>query len=317
MNNWYGNILEDATVTLTFNTFDADGESATVTDLTATDVIVTRDNSSSGTPGAGTTVGIGALTALGTNEITIDTSDTTDADFYEPGHDYKVRIVEATVDGKTVNAHIGSFSIENRFVRGTDSAALATVLGAAVGASISDDIAAIPTTMVGTDNAALASVLGSAVGASISVDIAAIPTTMVGTDNAALASTLGSAVGATISADIAAIPTTMIGTDNAALASVCTEARLAELDPAKMPSDIDGIAVQTTRVDGLIEDVSGDRYKAKTLEQAPTGSGATQQQMRDAMLLAPTPGTPGDGSIDERLIDIEDDTSKTVKGILF
>jgi len=120
-------------------------------------------------------------------------------------------------------------------MRGTDSAALASVLGAAVGASISADIAAvkavadaIPTTaMRGTDSAALASVLGAAVGASISADIAAvkavadgIPTTaMRGTDGAALASVLGAAVGASISADIAAIPTTMRGTDNAATAA--------------------------------------------------------------------------------------------------
>jgi hypothetical protein len=43
-----------------------------------------------------------------------------------------------------------------------------------------------------------------------------------------------------------AIPTTaMRGTDSAALASVCTAARLAELDAANLPTDIDAILVDT------------------------------------------------------------------------
>jgi len=43
-----------------------------------------------------------------------------------------------------------------------------------------------------------------------------------------------------------AIPTTaMRGTDSAALASVCTEARLAELAAANLPTDIDAILVDT------------------------------------------------------------------------
>jgi len=122
-------------------------------------------------------------------------------------------------------------------------------IGAAVGASISADIAAvktvadaIPTTaMRGTDSAALATVLGAvdngaATGASTGTDTAIamlkgiiadtnelqaddvpgtlstlssavgnIPTTMVGTNSAALASVLGSAAGASIAADIADI----------------------------------------------------------------------------------------------------------------
>ena len=62
---------------------------------------------------------------------------------------------------------------------GTDSAALASVctegrLAELDAGNLPTDIAAIPTTMVGTDNAALASVLGAAVGASISADIAAV-----------------------------------------------------------------------------------------------------------------------------------------------
>jgi len=49
--------------------------------------------------------------------------------------------------------------------------------------------------------------------------------------------------------------TDMRGTDNAALASVCTETRLAELDAANMPSDIDAILTDTG-TDGVL--VQGD-----------------------------------------------------------
>ncbi len=40
----------------------------------------------------------------------------------------------------------------------------------------------------------------------------------------------------------------MRGTDNAALASVCTEARLAELDSANIPSDLDAVKAQTDKL---------------------------------------------------------------------
>ena len=61
-----------------------------------------------------------------------------------------------------------------------------------------------------------------------------------------------------------AIPTTaMRGTDSAALASVCTETRLAELDAANLPADLDAVLVDTgTTIPALIgtpaADVSAD-----------------------------------------------------------
>jgi len=71
-------------------------------------------------------------------------------------------------------------------------------------------------------------------------------------------------------------------------------------------TQIDNIDTRTSRVDGLIENVNGDRFTAKALEQAPTGAGASQQMIRDAMLLAPSEGTePAEGSIDKHLDDIE------------
>ena len=52
-----------------------------------------------------------------------------------------------------------------------------------------------------------------------------------------------------IASEIAAIPTTaMRGTDSAALASVATEARLAELDAANLPADVDSILLDTAEI---------------------------------------------------------------------
>jgi hypothetical protein len=88
-----------------------------------------------------------------------------------------------------------------------------------------------------------------------SIEIDDIPTTaMRGTDNAALASVctearLAELAAANLPTDIAAIPTTaMRGTDSAALASVATEARLSELDAANLPTDI--AAIPTTAMRG-------------------------------------------------------------------
>jgi len=122
MSKWYGNILEDATIEMTFNTFDSNGASVTVTDLVAGDVQVYKDGVIQTTPGAGVTLSLNIGTNNGSHLISIDTSNATDAGFYAVGSNYEVRLNGITVDSQTINAFIGSFSIENRFMRGTDGA---------------------------------------------------------------------------------------------------------------------------------------------------------------------------------------------------
>lgn len=102
------------------------------------------------------------------------------------------------------NSTIGT-TTTNTDMRGTDNAALATVLGAAVGASISADIADIPTvaefnarTLPSADYVVTTDTIAGVTTCTTNTD-------MRGTDNAALASVLGAAVGASISADIAAV----------------------------------------------------------------------------------------------------------------
>jgi len=59
--------------------------------------------------------------------------------------------------------------------------------------------------------------------------------------------------------------TDMRGTDSAALASVATEARLAELDPANLPADVDAILVDTgTTLDTKLDDIQGATFSSAT-----------------------------------------------------
>ena len=62
----------------------------------------------------------------GLNLLTIDL----DNPDYTTGAEYNVAVTGATIDSQTVNAAICSFSIENRFMRGTNSAALASSIPA-------------------------------------------------------------------------------------------------------------------------------------------------------------------------------------------
>ena len=126
--SYQGDFVEDATVYIPFNTFDSNDPSAsvTITDLVAGDVEVYKDGIVQTTAGAGVTVNLNVGANNGSHMIEVDTSNTTDAGFYVIGADYQVRINGTTVDAATINAWIGSFSIENRFMRGTDSAALAS-----------------------------------------------------------------------------------------------------------------------------------------------------------------------------------------------
>lgn len=78
----------------------------------------------------------------------------------------------------------------------------------------------------------------------------------------------------------------------------------ADYDPASKPG------VATALLNELVESDSGvSRFTAAALEQAPAGGGGggglTAQQVRDAMKLAPTAGSPAAGSVDKHLDDIQ------------
>ncbi len=118
---YLGDFAEDDTVLIPFNTFSSDDPQAsvTITNLADGDLHVHKDGSADEIVTDGATIVINFDGITGNHVATIDTSAHAD---YSTGSEYMVRMEGTTVDGGTINAWIGSFSIENRFMRGTDSA---------------------------------------------------------------------------------------------------------------------------------------------------------------------------------------------------
>ncbi len=121
---YYGDFAEDDTVNLPFNTFSSNDPSASVTatDLVDADIFVHKDGSATAITTDGATIDIDAP-GVGAHMITIDTSVHAD---YATGSEYSVRINGVTVDSGTINAWIGSFSIERAggvlaLLKGTNS----------------------------------------------------------------------------------------------------------------------------------------------------------------------------------------------------
>lgn len=127
---YLGDFAEDATVYIPFNTFTSDDPQASVTigALADTDIYVHKDGSIVDIVTDGATVVIDFDGITGNHLLTIDTA--ADA-AYSTGSDYMVRIEGTTVDGGTINAIIGSFSIENRFREVTVTSMATDVLTAA------------------------------------------------------------------------------------------------------------------------------------------------------------------------------------------
>jgi hypothetical protein len=128
---YLGDYVEDGTVRFVWSTNGADG--ASITRATNGTVSVYKDNGTTqSTAGITDTEDFDSLTGIHACTIVL-----TDA-FYEAGKDYAVVLSGATIDGKSVNAVLAHFSIQNRYMRGTNSAALATALATVDG--IVDDI---------------------------------------------------------------------------------------------------------------------------------------------------------------------------------
>ena len=112
---YFGDFPANATVYIPINTFDSNDPAAsvTVTNLVNTDVHIHKDGGTTQrNNAAGITMSIDYDSITGNHLLTIDTSDTTVADFWQAGHEYQVRVEGITVDAGTINAWVGSFSIE-------------------------------------------------------------------------------------------------------------------------------------------------------------------------------------------------------------
>lgn len=114
--NYLGDYNEDDTVYFLWSSNDLAG--ASITRATDGTISVYKDNGTTqSTAGITDTEDFDSLTGI--HACTIDLS--ADA-FYATGADYAVVLSAATIDGQTVNAVLAHFSIENRYMRGTDSA---------------------------------------------------------------------------------------------------------------------------------------------------------------------------------------------------
>lgn len=108
---YLGDFKKGATVRIYWNSFSLAG--ASITRSTNGTISVYEDGGTTQfTTGVTDTEDFDTLT--GVHLIAIDTSQ---AD-YEAGKDYAVVLSAATIDGRTVNAVLAHFSIENRFVPG-------------------------------------------------------------------------------------------------------------------------------------------------------------------------------------------------------
>ena len=111
---FYGDYDTTETVYIPFNTFSSDDPSAsvTITNLAAADVEIHKDGSTTQrSSDNGVTVSIDFDSVTGNHLVAIDLSDNSDAGYYANGSRYQVRMEGTTVDGATINAWIGSFSI--------------------------------------------------------------------------------------------------------------------------------------------------------------------------------------------------------------
>lgn len=114
MVSFFGDYDTTETVIIPFNTFTSDdpSASATITNLAAGDIEIHKDGSTTQrSSDAGVTVTIDFDTVTGNHIASIDLSDNTDAGYYSAGSRYQVRMEGTTVDGATINAWIGAFSI--------------------------------------------------------------------------------------------------------------------------------------------------------------------------------------------------------------
>ena len=114
MVSFFGDYDITETVNIPFNTFSSDDPSAsvTITNLVAGDIEIHKDGATGKrSSDAGVTISINFDTVTGNHMAHIDLSDNTHVGYYSVGARYQVRIEGTTVDGATINAWIGAFSV--------------------------------------------------------------------------------------------------------------------------------------------------------------------------------------------------------------
>ena len=172
---------------------------------------------------------------VGLNHVLIDLSG--DA-FFVAGEDYHVVITTGTVNSISVIGEVvATFSIENRFMRGTDNAALASVLGAVADAAVNGD----PTVSYSVISylKQLVNVLVGTTG------VTTYPAEQAPANNINLAEVLRA-----IHADVTGLAgSAMVGTDDAALAESLTTAQTG-ITAILADTGTDGVKLHATQPSG-------------------------------------------------------------------
>lgn len=130
---------EDSTIYFQFTTNTGTGGAvAPSSAFEAADLKIYKDGAAFAPNGVSMTSPFDTITGL--HAVTIDTSND-GGDNWVTGADYSVVLSpDETVDGETVVRVVASFSIQNRYMRGTDSAALAVVVGALADIAAADEV---------------------------------------------------------------------------------------------------------------------------------------------------------------------------------
>jgi len=298
MVSYFGDFPTGATVYIPFNTFSSDDPSAsvTITNLVNTDVHVHKNGGTTQrNNAAGVTMSVDYDGITGNHLIALDTSDNTVAGFWVAAGEYQVRVEGTTVDGATVNAWVGAFSIER------SGGALALLKNATYGLSAIETLVDDLESRIGTP-----SDLGS--GATVAgnlVDIEA-QTDDIGAAGAGLTA-LATA------AELAKVPksdgaSSWNATALAAIQSECNDALVAydpptkaELDTAVANVSVDEI--QATALADLFNTDSATTYAAavagsvvKEIADNAGGSALTEAGIADAVWDEILSGHLGAGS---------------------
>jgi len=117
---YLGDFSSTATVAFDWHSYNSSGASSSAAVAGSITVFETSSTSASGGVGLTDTRNYRSVTGL--NNVAIDLTAT---GFYVPGKDYSVILSNSSIDGQTVNGRLAQFSIRDRYMRGTDNAALA------------------------------------------------------------------------------------------------------------------------------------------------------------------------------------------------
>jgi len=228
--NYLGDYIEDDSVYFCWNTNDADGASITrSTDGTIS--VYKDDDDTQSVAGITDTEDFDGLT--GVHNCKIDLS--SDA-FYATGHDYSVVLSGAVIDGQTVNACLAIFSIENRFMRGTDGA-----------------------------NTVIPDVAGTAAGLHATTD--GKIDTVDGVVDTIQEKTINLPAAPASTGDV----TTAHATTDALIDTVDGVVDSIETKVDTIDGVVDGIKITTDKLDDTLEDDAGTyRFTENALEEAPT-----------------------------------------------